>query len=338
MGEAGVVAVILGAAGECGRELYEVAAERGLPVAQWRLYDGFDEIADSAEHEGQLRLIDDADYSGADFVFLCGSPKQSIAELARAMRSSAVEIDVSHVLAGREDAAIMVPEVNADVAEAVIDARLVACPTPGATALAIVLNPIEQAAVLRRVVVACLNSVSTAGREGIEELVRQTSELLAGRDATPSLWPQRIAFNVHSQVGDLVATGGTDEEWAVEQQTRRLLDLPDLPIAVAAVRIPTLFGQGFLVHVETENPIDAEAVRDALREAPGILLHEGAGEGAAAPSLAEAVGSEATHVGRVRTDPTVPYGVSLWVAFDAQRKGSVGNAVQIAESLLRVRA
>jgi len=338
MAEAGIVAVVLGAAGECGRELYAVAEERGLPVAEWRFYDGFEEIAACVDDEPPLRLIDDADYSGADFVFLCGSRDQSVAELQRVVNSGAVVIDVAHVFAGREDVALMVPEVNADVAEIAADARFVACPVPGATALAIVLNPIEQAAVLRRVVVTCLESVWAAGREGIEELVRQTSELLGGQDASASLWPQRIAFNVHSQVGDVIATGATDAEWDVEQQTRRLLDLPDLPIAVAAVRIPTLFGQGFLVNVETENPIDAESALEVLRQAPGILLHEGAGEGAAAPALAEAVASEATHVGRLRTDPTVPYGIAFWVAFDAQRKGTVGNAVQIAETLLRIRS
>jgi len=336
MADEGVIAVILGAAGECGRELYQVAEERGLPVAEWRLYDGFEEIAASVEDEPRVRPAEDADFAAADFVFLCGSREQSAAELPRAMRGGAIVIDVRHVLAGREDVAVMVPEVNPEAAEVVADARLVACPVPGAAALAIVLNPIEQAAVLRRVVVTCLESVASAGRAGVEELVRQTSDLLSGQDAAPALWPQRIAFNVHSQVGDVIATGATNVEWEIEQQTRRLLDLPDLPIIVSVVRIPTLFGQGFVVNAETEQPLDPEAISLVLRQAPGIFLHEGPGEGAAAPALAEAVGSEATHVGRVRADPTAPYGISFWVAFDGQRKGMVVNAVQIAESLLRV--
>jgi aspartate-semialdehyde dehydrogenase len=148
------------------------------------------------------------------------------------------------------------------------------------------------------------------------------------------LWPQRIAFNAIPQVGEVLATGATRGEWETERQTRRLLDLPDLPIIVNAVRIPVFYGLGLFVNVETERPIDRESGLDVLRQAPAIFLHEGESATASTPALAEAVGSEATHVGRVREDPTVPCGLSLWVAFDGLRAAGAVNAVQIAECLI----
>lgn len=329
-----LIVAVIGAATGCGRDLRAAAEERGLPVAEWRLYDSLEQIAESVDDESAVQLLENADLEGVDFVFLCGSAEQSAAALARAIAGGGIAIDVRHAFAAREDVAIIVPEVNADTADVVLDTRLAACPVPGAAALATVLNPIERAAVLRRVVVTCLESVSTEGRRGIEELARQTTELLSGLDAAPALWTERIAFNALPQVGDVIATGGTEAEWNIEQQTRRVLDLPDLPIAVNVVRIPVFFGQGFLVNVETEQPLEVEEARVLLRESPGILLHEEQGE-AGEPALSQAIGSEATHVARLRADPTAPYGVRFWVAFDSQRKGTVVNAVQIAESLLR---
>jgi hypothetical protein len=172
-------------------------------------------------------------------------------------------------------------------------------------------------------------------RRGIQELARQTGDLLSGREPEPLLWPARIAFNLIPQVGELGGTGATDREWQVQRQLRRVLDLPDLPVAVHAVRVPTFYGHGIVVDVETEEPLDTDAALELFRGAPGLLLHEGERQAANYPTLSDAVGSEATHVGRVREDPTVPCGISFWLAIDGLRKGTTVNAVQIAECVAR---
>lgn len=337
MRDDGAVVAVTGAAGELGRELREAAAERGFPVAEWRLYDTVEAIAELADEidEEAFSLLEQADFDGVDLVFLCGDRAASDELAARAGEAGAVAIDLVQGFAGREDVPHVVPAVNSEQVELALEAGVVACPVATAVALSTVLNPLDAAAVLRRISVTVLDSVSSAGRPGVEELARQTLDLLGGRDPVPTLWPQRIAFNVISQVGEVLTNGATGAEWEAERQTRRLLDLPDLPVTISVVRIPVFYGLGLVVNVETEQPIDSESARDVLRQAPGVLLHEGASGAASAPALAEAVGTEATHVGRVREDPTVPYGLSLWVAFDGVRAGGAINAVQIGECLLR---
>ena len=175
-----IVVAIVGAANECGYDLYQSAGERGLPVAEWRLYDTAEAIAASPEDDFPMRVLADADFDGVDVAFLCGGSEQSAAELPRVKRAGAVAIDVRHAFAGREDAVLMVPEVNSDVAEVAFEMREVSCPVPGAAALSIVLNPIEQAAVLRRVVVTCLESVGTAEmHSGIRSTKTPSAPILA---------------------------------------------------------------------------------------------------------------------------------------------------------------
>jgi aspartate-semialdehyde dehydrogenase len=143
-----------------------------------------------------------------------------------------------------------------------------------------------------------------------------------------------MAFNLIPKTGDLLAAGKTVGEWRIESQTRRLLELLDLPISVTSVRVPTFHGVGYTVNVETEAPLDAVAARDLLRAAPGILLSEEESS-SPYPTLIDALEMDATCVGRVRDDPTVPYGLNLWVTIDGSRKGGAVNAVQIAELVIR---
>ncbi len=337
MAERGFVVALVGAASELGRDLRDVLLERGFPVSAWLLTDDNDEILslDDGDAEGApIAVSEDTDLSTADLVFLCGSPEQTQAILPQIEQSSAIVIDLSQVLALRDEVALIVPEVNVEAIESAIDDRLLATPLPAATALAVALGPIERAARLRRLTVTCLEPVSST-EGGVEELARQTTDLLSGREPEPVLWPARIAFNLIPQVGDIGGTGATEREWQIQRQLSRILDLPDLPVSVHVVRVPTFYGQGLVVSVETEEPLDTETALELFRGAPGLHLHEGARQSSNYPTLSDAVGSEATHIGRVREDPTVPCGVSFWLAIDGLRKGTTVNAVQIAECVVR---
>lgn len=335
MAERGFSVVIVGAATESGRDLRDVLIERAFPVSEWRLYDDAEAIValDDEDAARFMRPVAEADLSGIDFVFYCGGSEET-ARLVAAAELGGVVIDLAQTFALREDVALVVPEVNADAVEEAIDGRFLATPLPAAVALAAALAPIEGALRLRRLTATCLEPVSSSAG-GVQELARQTGDLLSGREPEPLLWPARIAFNLIPQVGELGGTGATDREWQVQRQLRRVLDLPDLPVSVHAVRVPTFYGHGLFVDVETEEPIDTDGALGLFRGAPGLLLHEGEREAANYPTLSDAVGSEATHVGRVREDPTVPCGLSFWLAIDGLRKGTTVNAAQIAECVAR---
>jgi len=333
MSDVGFVVAVVGAASELGRDLREVLIERGFPVAEWKLLDDRALILDGDEDGAAIEPLDEADWSHREIVFCCGSAAQSQAVAEDAVAAGAIVIDVSQGLLDEGGVPLIVPEVNAAVADDAVDEGLLASPLPAAVALAVALNPLEQAARLRRVQVTCLEPVSSAVG-GVEELARQTGDLLSGRDPENKVWPQRIAFNLLPQVGELSASGSSEREWQIQAQLRSILDLPDLPVRARVVRVPTFYGLGLVVDVETDEPIDGEGARALLREAPGVQLHEG-DEGRAFPTLSDAVGSEATHVGRVYEDPTVPCGIGMWLVIDGLRKGAAVNAVQIGECVAR---
>jgi aspartate-semialdehyde dehydrogenase len=335
MSEEGFVVVIIGAGGEVGREVGAALRERGFPVAGWRLYDDApdDQMFDEDDSGEEIFPLADTDVEGADVVFLASAGAAEWA--ARAAGAGALAIDLTQSLAETADAPLIVPEVNpAAIAEG-LERGMIACPVANAIALSAVLKPLDAIAELKRVVVTSFEPVSAAGRPGIDELIEQTRDLLSGASPEVGVFPHRIAFNLIPQTGDFVSGGRTRGEWLLESQIRRVLELPDLPMTVTGVYMPVFFGQACAVWVETAAPLDAVAARAVLRAAPGILVSEGEDD---YPTLADVIGSEATHVGRVRDDPSVPFGLALWVAIDGLRKGAAVNAVQIAERALRERA
>jgi aspartate-semialdehyde dehydrogenase len=331
---AGPVVAIVGAASEVGREIATVLEERGVEVAEVRLYDTTDEAdeADAGAFPAPLQSLEAIDFDGVDVAFVCGPSAQAREVAERAIESGALVVDLTQALSSG-DVPLVVPEVNADAIEEGIGRGIYACPTPGATALAVVLKPFDDAAELRRVAVTGFEPASSAGTAGVDELAQQTRELLTGASAEPSIFPHRVAFNLIPQVDVFAAGGRTRAEWEIERQTRQLLGHADLPLVVTCVQVPTFYGQAYSVLVETERPIDLEGARAILRAAPGVLL----ADEDAYPTLSDVIGSDATHVGRLREDPTVPHGFVLWVVIDGLRKGGATNAVQIAELALRAR-
>ncbi|MBX3026274.1 aspartate-semialdehyde dehydrogenase [bacterium] len=330
----GIVVAIVGAASEVGREIPIVLGERGLELADLRLYDTTNEAeeADEGVFSVPPQSPDSIDFEGVDLAFLCGPPTEARALAECAVEGGALVVDLTAALADG-DVPLVVPEVNADVVADGIGRGVYACPTPGATALAVVLKPFDEAAELRRVAVTGFEPASMAGTPGVDELARQSRELLTGASTEAVVFSHRAAFNLIPHVGDATIGGRTQAEWDIERQARQVLGHADLPLVVTCVQVPTFYGQAYSVQVETERRLDLDAARALLRRAPGVLL----ADDPSAPTLADVVGSDATHVGRLREDPTVPHGFVLWVVIDGLRKGGATNAVQIAELALRAR-
>lgn len=333
MNSEGYTVAVIGATTILGREVRSVLIERRFPLGAWRLADSDDRFGDE-DVEAPLESTEQLSLHGVDLVFLCSDEPAAIDAARQAVESNGIVLDLVQAFSDQPEALFVVPEVNADAVAAYANRGVLTSPVAGAAALAIVLKPLDQVAQLRRVVVSGYEAAASAGWDGVEELAEQTRALLSGQSVEPAVFPQRMAFNLIPCVGDFLTAGKALGEWRIESQTRRLLELPDLPISVTSVRVPTFHGLGLSVNVETEVPLDAAAAREVLRVAPGILLSEEESS-SPYPTLVDALEIDATCVGRVRDDPTVPCGLNLWVTIDGSRKGGAVNAVQIAELVAR---
>lgn len=328
---------VIGATGLVGQEIVTTLEQRLFPLSELRLYASLRSAGEEVrcgELTARVEPLDDrARFESTDIVFLAAGEQVSAEWLTRSTAGGAVAIDTSQLFAGDPDVPVVVPEVNAaDIAE-YVTRHLIVSPDVPATALAIALKPLHDAARVMRMVATTFEPVSGLGKAGIDELQQQTIELMGGRSVEPAVFPSRIAFNVVPHAGDALAGGTSSHEQQTITALRRLLDAPDLAVSVTRVRVPLFYGTGLAVNVETEVHLTAAQAREGLRTAPGVLLQDeiAAGE---YPTPAEVVGQDATVVGRIREDETRNV-LDLWLAIDNLRKGSAVNAVQIAELLIR---
>jgi len=327
---------VVGATGLVGQEILERLDERGFPVGALQLYASPRTAGDELRCAGvsaRVELLDGARFEDTDIVFLAAGEQVSAEWVPRATDAGAVVIDTSQLFANDADVPLVVPEVNADNLADYSQRGLVASPDTAAVAMSIVLKPLQAAGMLKRVVASTIESVSGAGRAGIEELQQQTIELMSGRSVDPGLFPHRIAFNLVPQVGDLLDGGASQGEQQTVDALRRLLNDAELGISVTRVRAPLFYGAAISMSVEMVDGMTVADARAALRGAPGILLQDEVAP-ATYPTPADAVGQDAICVGRIRADAARSV-LDLWIAFDNVRKGCAANAVQIAEILIR---
>ena len=195
------------------------------------------------------------------------------------------------------------------------------------------MKPLHDAATIKRVVVATYQSVSGAGKAGMDELFEQSRNIFVGDSAEAHKFTKQIAFNVIPHIDSFLDDGSTKEEWKMVVETKKILD-PKIKVSATCVRVPVFVGHSEALHIEFENEISAEEAQNILREAPGVMLIDKREDGGYVTPI-ECVGEYATFVSRVREDPTVENGLALWCVSDNLRKGAALNAVQIAELLGR---
>jgi aspartate-semialdehyde dehydrogenase len=243
-----------------------------------------------------------------------------------------VVIDNSSAWRMDPDVPLIVPEVNAAAVAGFTKKNIIANPNCSTAQLVVALKPLHDAATIKRVVVATYQSVSGAGKEAMDELFAQTRAIFVSDSVTTKKFPKRIAFNVIPQIDVFMEDGTTKEEWKMVAETKKILD-PKIKLTATCVRVPVFIGHSEAVNIEFEKPISADEARDILREAPGVLVidkHEPGGY----ITPHEAAGEDATYVSRIREDPTIENGLSLWCVSDNLRKGAALNAIQIAEVLV----
>jgi aspartate-semialdehyde dehydrogenase len=330
----GRTVAVVGASSLIGQEIIRLLGERQFPVGQLRAL-GSMRTAGRKLDDLTVGLVSPDAFRGVDVALFAAGPSVAGEHVESALRAGAVVVDTSTRYRLDDAVPLVVPEVNAGLLEGPTPPTLVACPSSTAVALAVVLAPLAEAAGIRRVVASTYQAAAGGGKRAVTRLSRESIALLSGRGDEPDERQVRRAFNCVPQVGAFEPGGSTTHELHVIEEVRRLLDAPDLPLALTAVRVPMFFGMGASVTVELERPLGADAVSSLLRSARGVLVHEDAPD--TVPTPADVIGSQATHVGRVRDDRSAENAIALWVALDSIEKGAALNAVEIAEILVRGR-
>ena len=327
--------VVAGATGNVGREMLNILAEREFPV---------DEIVALASRKSmgteisfgdktlKTKDLDTFDFTGWDIaLFAVGSEATKI-YAPKAAAAGCVVIDNSSLYRYDPQIPLIVHEVNADDIVRYKNKMIIANPNCSTAQMVVALKPLHDRARIKRVVVATYQSVSGAGKEGIDELWNQTKGMyVPGQEVAPSKFTKQIAFNVIPQIDVFLDDGSTKEEWKMVAETKKILD-PKIKVVATCVRVPVFVGHSEAINIEFEDPIDWQEAQDILREAPGVLLIDKREPGGYITPV-ECVGDYATYVSRVRQDSTVENGITLWCVSDNLRKGAALNAVQIAEVL-----
>jgi aspartate-semialdehyde dehydrogenase len=329
---------VVGATGNVGREILNILAERQFPadevaaIASSRSTGDEIDFGDSGETL-RVKNLEHFDFSGWDIALFAAGSAVSKVYVPIAAQAGCTVIDNSSLYRMDPDVPLIVPEVNAAAIAGYTKKNIIANPNCSTAQLVVALKPLHEAAKIKRVVVATYQSVSGTGKSAMDELFEQSRNIFVGDSNEPKIYPKQIAFNVIPQAGDFLEDGTTTEEWKLVVETKKILD-PSIKVSATCVRVPVFVGHSEAVNVEFENEISAKEAQDILREAPGVMLVDKREAGGYVTPV-ECVGDYATFVSRVREDPTVEHGLSLWVVSDNLRKGAALNAVQIAELLGR---
>ncbi|NLM46110.1 MAG: aspartate-semialdehyde dehydrogenase [Firmicutes bacterium] len=333
---------IVGATGMVGHTLVQVLQERNFPVGGLKLLASARSVDQEIKVLGRNYRVEEARpeaFDGIDIAFFSAGTDVSLELAPEAARRGAVVVDNSNAFRMDEGVPLVVPEVNPDALA--VHSGIIANPNCSTIQLVVALQPLQEAAGLKRVVVSSYQAVSGAGKEAVDELAAQARAILEGRDDFPrECFPhanakvqQQMAFNLVPQIDVFVENGYSKEEMKIIRETRKIMGLPDLRITSTTVRVPVFNGHSEAVNVEFERPLSAAEAREVLAKAPGIVIIDNPDE-LEYPMPAVISGRDEVFVGRIRPDESVPYGINMWVVADNIRKGAATNSIQIAETLI----
>ena len=330
--------VVVGATGNVGREILNILVEREFPfdeiaaVASSRSTGTLIDLGDSGK-ELKVQNIEHFDFAGWDMALFAAGSEVSRAHAPRAAAAGCTVIDNSSLYRMDPDVPLIVPEVNPEAIDGYRARNIIANPNCSTAQMVVALKPLHDAATIKRVVVATYQSVSGVGKVGMDELFEQSRNIFVGDSNSPVKFTKQIAFNVIPHCGDFLDDGATSEEWKLVVETKKILG-SKIKVSATCVRVPVFVGHSEAINIEFEDEISAAQAQRILRESPGIMLVDKREDGGYVTPV-ECVGEYATFVSRVREDPTVDNGLSIWVVSDNLRKGAALNAVQIAELLGR---
>jgi aspartate-semialdehyde dehydrogenase len=332
----GYKVAVVGATGAVGNEILQILAERQFPVdevvalASERSIGS--EVSFGDDKTLKVRDLARFDFEGFDIALFSPGAKVSAVHAPRAAAKGCVVIDNTSHFRMDEDVPLVVPEVNREALRDFRARNIIANPNCSTIQMVVALKPLHDIARIRRVVVSTYQSVSGGGKEAMDELFEHTKAIYMNEQREPVNFPHPIPFNVIPQIDVFMEDGSTKEEWKMVVETKKILD-PAIEVTATCVRVPVFVGHALATTIEMEEPLGPDEARAALREAEGVLVVDDPKRGEYITPK-DCVGEYGVFVSRIRRDPTVPYGLSLWVVADNLRKGAALNAVQIAEALV----
>ncbi|BCH52740.1 aspartate-semialdehyde dehydrogenase [Agrobacterium vitis] len=331
----GFKVAVVGATGNVGREILNILVERGFPVSEVvALASSRSQGTEVSYGDKVLKVqnLENYNFSDTDLCLMSAGGTISQKWSPKIGAQGCVVIDNSSAWRYDSDVPLIVPEVNPDAITAFKNRNIIANPNCSTAQLVVALKPLHDFATIKRVVISTYQSVSGAGKEGMDELFTQTRAVFVADPVESKKFTKRIAFNVIPHIDSFMEDGYTKEEWKVLAETKKMLD-PKIRVTCTAVRVPVFIGHSESVNIEFEREISPDQARDILREAPGCLVIDKHEDGGYITPV-ECAGEDATYISRIREDATVENGLNIWVVSDNLRKGAALNAVQIAELLV----
>ncbi|MEP6483371.1 MAG: aspartate-semialdehyde dehydrogenase [Rudaea sp.] len=329
---------VVGATGAVGEALLSMLKERKFPIADLvplASARSAGEVIEFGAKRASVRDVAEFDFAGIDIAFFSAGASVSKVHAPRAAAAGAVVIDNTSEFRYVDDIPLVVSEVNPDAIAQYTTRGIIANPNCSTMQMLVALAPIHRAVGITRINVATYQSVSGAGRSGMEELAKQTAALLNFQESKPSKFSKQIAFNVIPHIDNFQENGYTKEEMKMVWETRKILGDESIEVNPTCVRVPVFFGHAEAVHIETKTKITADAARELIESAAGVEVIDRREAGGYPTPVSDAAGKDPVFVGRIREDISHPRGLDLWIVADNIRKGAALNAVQIAEVLVK---
>jgi len=329
---------VVGATGAVGEAMLTILEERQFPVGEVYALASSKSAGKRIPFKGgSLKIEDLASFDFSKVQIGLFSAGASVSEMyaPKAAAAGCIVIDNTSQFRYDEDIPLVVPEVNPEKIADYKSRGIIANPNCSTIQMLVALKPIYDAVGITRINVCTYQAVSGTGKEAIEELGKQTANLLKMQPIIPSVYPKQIAFNVLPQIDVFMDNGYTKEEMKMVWETQKILGDANVMVNATAVRVPVFFGHSEAVHIETRTKITADAVRALLEKAPGVTVMDRRENGGYPTAVTESSGHDDVFVGRIREDISHPQGIDLWVVGDNVRKGAALNSIQIAEELVK---
>jgi len=331
----GYKVAIAGATGNVGREMLNILSERAFPVSEVVALASQRSVGTEVSFGDKtlkVKALEHYDFSDTDICLMSAGGEISKQWSPKIGAQGCVVIDNSSAWRYDADVPLIVPEVNADAVRGFAKKNIIANPNCSTAQLVVALKPLHERFGIKRVVVSTYQSVSGAGKDGMDELFEQTKAIYSAAEPKTKKFPKRIAFNLIPHIDVFMEDGFTKEEWKMTAETKKILD-PKIKLTATCVRVPVFIGHSEAVNIECQKPITADEAREVLRTAPGVLVIDKREPGGYITPH-EAAGEDATYISRIRAEETVENGLAFWCVSDNLRKGAALNAVQIAEVLV----
>ena len=331
---------VVGATGAVGQTMLSILAERKFPIEKLHVLASERSAGQHILFNGKKIIVEDLanfDPAGVDFALFSAGGSISKDYAPKFAAAGAIVIDNSSAFRMDDDVPLVISEVNPDALDS-IPRGIVANPNCSTMQMLVAIAPIHRAVGITRINVATYQSVSGAGRSAMEELGRQTANILSLKEPNPEQFPVQISFNLIPHIDDFLDNGYTKEEMKLVWETQKILADKTILVNPTAVRVPVFYGHSEAVHLETKTKITATDARALLENAPGVVVVDERKAGGYPTPVTHASGTDAVYVGRIREDVSMANGLNLWVVSDNIRKGAALNAIQIAEILANKRS